>query len=185
VDRTQSTIIIVTVIVLAVALMAVGWARLRRRQRDIAAPRTVPSVRGESRVSVPVLYVATTRANAPLDRVAVHGLGFRAQGRIDVLADGVVITIAGREPWFVTRNDVRDSGRATWAIDRVVEAGGLVVLAWRLGDTDVDSYFRVTDARANEATAELLSALADLTPSIPTTTTETTSEKPDAERPTS
>jgi hypothetical protein len=196
VDRTQSTIIIVTVIVFALALMGLGWAGRRRRQRDIAAPLAVPTAVTEVVVSVPVLYVATTRADTPLDRVAVHGLGFRAPGRIDVHADGVVLTISGRHPWFVPRADVRASGRATWAIDRVVEEGGLVVLAWRLGEADVDSYFRVTDPRAIEATAELLDALATVGASIPTTADSGSSdrdtdhapdhspEQPSTERPT-
>jgi hypothetical protein len=196
VDRTQSTIIIVTVIVLALALMGLGWAGRRRRQRDIAAPLAVPTPVSEAHVSVPVLYVATTRADAPLDRVAVHGLGFRAQGRIDVHAEGVVLTISGRDPWFVPRADVRASGRATWAIDRVVEEGGLVVLAWSLGGADVDSYFRVTDPRAIEATAELLDALSTMGASIPATEasgsidrtpdtdTDHAPEQPSTERPT-
>ncbi len=116
---------------------------------------------------MPVLYVATTRAGAPLDRVAVHGLGVRARGEIAVHPEGAVIAIDGREPWFVERGDVRGAGRATWTIDRVVEEGGLVMLAWTLGGAEVDSYFRVTDASDVNATAELLAALATLAPSIP------------------
>jgi hypothetical protein len=36
----------------------------------------------------------------------------------------------------------REAKRATWTIDKAVEAGGLVVISWRLGDRDVDTYVR-------------------------------------------
>lgn len=166
-DRTVSTAIIVAVILLALSLMLVGWRRRAGRQADIGAPRPVPAAIGEASIRVPVLYVATTRAGAPLDRVAVHGLGFRARGEIAVHREGAVIAIDGREPWFVELGDVRGAGRATWTIDRVVEEGGLVMLAWTLGQAEVDSYFRVTDASDVDATDELLAALAALAPSIP------------------
>ncbi|MDO8337138.1 MAG: hypothetical protein Q7T15_02650 [Microcella sp.] len=166
-DRTVSTTIIVAVVLLALALMLIGWRRRAGRQADIGAPRPVPVAIGEASIRVPVLYVATTRAGAPLDRVAVHGLGFRARGEIAVHPEGAVIAIDGRAPWFVERGDARGVGRATWTIDRVVEEGGLVMLAWTLGEAPVDSYFRVTDASDVDATAELLAALATLAPSIP------------------
>lgn len=166
-DRSVSTAIIVAVVLLALALMLVGWRRRAGRQADIGAPRPVPAAIGEASIRVPVLYVATTRAGSPLDRVAVHGLGFRARGEIAVHAEGAVIAIDGREPWLVAREDARGSGRATWTIDRVVEEGGLVMLAWTLGQAEVDSYFRVTDASDVNATDELLAALAALAPSIP------------------
>ncbi|GAA1695167.1 transporter [Microcella alkalica] len=167
-DRTVSTTIIIAVILLSLSLMLVGWRRRVGRQSDIGAPQPVPVSMGEASIRVPVLYVATTRAGAPLDRVAVHGLGFRARGEIAVHPEGAVIAVDGREPWLVAREHVRGSGRATWTIDRVVEEGGLIMLAWTLDGAEVDSYFRVTDASAIDATAELLAALATLAPSIPT-----------------
>lgn len=157
-DRTTSTLVIVSVILVLLALMIVGWRRRARRQVDIGAPLPVPATIGEPIIRVPVLYVATTLADAPLERVAVHGLGFRARGEIGVHAEGVVLALAGREPVLIPLDELRGSGRATWTIDRVVETGGLVLLAWRLGATDVDSYLRVTDDR----TPDLLAALAAL-----------------------
>lgn len=157
-DRATSTLVIVSVILVLLALMIVGWRRRVRRQGDLGAPVPVPAGLGEPSILVPVLYVATTLADAPLERVAVHGLGFRARGAVGVHAEGVVLALAGRDPVFIPLDAVRGSGRATWTIDRVVEEGGLLLLAWRLGETDVDSYLRVTDDR----TPDLLAALAAL-----------------------
>lgn len=167
-DRTLSTAIIVAVIILALGLMVLGWRRRAARQRDIGAPRPVPDAIGEAGIRAPVLYVATTRADAPLDRVNVHGLGFRARGELAVRADGVVVALDGRAPWFVPVAELRGSGRATWTIDRVVEEGGLVLLAWTLDGTPVDTYLRVTDADPDETTIALLAALAQLVPTAPT-----------------
>lgn len=157
-DRATSTLVIVSVILVLLALMIVGWRRRARRQGGLGAPLPVSSGLGEPSILVPVLYVATTLAGAPLDRVAVHGLGFRARGEIGVHAEGIVLVLAGREPVFIPVDDVRGSGRATWTIDRVVEEGGLVLIAWRLDGADVDSYVRVTDDR----TPDLIAALAAL-----------------------
>lgn len=166
-DRTLSTTIVVAVILLLLGLMVLGWRRRAARQGDIGAPQAVPATIGEASIRVPVLYVATTRADAPLDRVNVHGLGYRARGELALHPEGVVIAVDGREPWLVPVADVRGSGRATWTIDRVVEEGGLVMLAWSLGETGVDTYLRVTDASPDEATGALLAALAGLVPATP------------------
>jgi hypothetical protein len=167
VDRTVSTAVIAVLVLLALGLMVLGWRRRAARQGDIGAPLPVPATVGEASIRVPVLYVATTRADAPLDRVNVHGLGYRARGELALHPEGVVLALDGRDPWLVPVDDVRGSGRATWTIDRVVEEGGLVLLAWKLGDTPVDTYLRVTDASPDEATSALLVALAGLAPGIP------------------
>jgi hypothetical protein len=179
-DRTLSTLIIATVILLLLALMVVGWRNRSRRQGDVAAPRAVPPELGDALLTVTVLYVATTRDGAPLDRITVHGLGFRARGELALHSDGIAVAIDGRRPWFIPRAEVRGAGRATWTIDRVVEEGGLLMVAWTSGEAQVDSYFRVTDADVDGATTALLTSLQSLVsapvtsaaPDAPTTTTE-------------
>lgn len=182
-DRTLSTTIVIAVILLLIALMAVGWRRRAARQGDVGAPQAVPATIGEASIRVPVLYVATTRADAPLDRVNVHGLGFRARGELAVHADGVIIALDGRAPFLVPADTVRGAGRATWTIDRVVEEGGLVLLAWRLGAAEVDTYLRVTDADVDRATSELVAALVALAPAAPASgTPDASPETPSTER---
>ncbi|MFW8746211.1 hypothetical protein, partial [Mesorhizobium japonicum] len=67
-----------------------------------------------------LFYVATTRADAPLDRIAVHGLGFRARAELTVADTGIRLDIAGEEPAFIPAADLVGVGRATWPIDRAV-----------------------------------------------------------------
>ena len=144
-DRTLSTTIVIAVILLALAGMIIGWCGRRARQSGIATPSGVPESIGAIVLAADVFYVSTTIAGDPLDRVAVGGLGFRARATVTVATGGIRLELAGGTDIFIPVDAIRDVGRATWTIDRVVETGGLVVLAWTLGDVDVESNFRVAE----------------------------------------
>lgn len=153
------------VFVALLALLAVlGLRARRRRQRDIREPRgwvdAVPSL------VVEALYVATTRAGDPYDRIFAHGLGFRGRTKLMIDAEGVQL-LADRRELRITASSIREVARATWTIDRAVEPGGIIVIAHELG-ADVDTYLRVIgdDAAAFAA----LSALAGTSTTTATTT---------------
>ena len=156
-------------IAVAVVLLALGvWAWLRRTRRDrgYAAPvgEAPAGARELSRTSG--LYVATTRHEQPLERLAIRGLGFRS--RIDVVTTdaGVALDLTGQPRLFIDADRIVSVGQATVAIDRVVEKEGLTRLSWRIDDeTVVDSYFRPQTASAR-AFADTLRAA-----STPTQTT--------------
>jgi hypothetical protein len=157
-DRTTSTTIVIALILLAFLGMLLGWRARKRRQSALQRPQPVPAV-GAAVFSAEVFYVATTLAGDPLNRVAVGGLGFRARATVEVVPEGVVLAIAGEPDAFLPKADLRGVQRATWTIDRVVEKGGLVLLAWTLGETDVDSYLRVVEP---DDPAALITSISDL-----------------------
>jgi hypothetical protein len=136
-----------------VALLAVlavlGVLAHRRRQRDIEPPSpwtdTVPAL------VVEALYVATTRAGEPYQRIFAHGLGFRGRTQLAIDASGVQL-VADRREVRIPASRIRSVERATWTIDRVVEPGGIIVIAHSLG-ADVDTYLRIIgdDTAAFEA----------------------------------
>lgn len=163
-DRLLPTLIIGAVILGVFGLMLLGWRNRRRRQGAVARPLVAPAALGAASVAVEGWYVATTLADQPLERVAVHGLGFRAQASAGVHPEGLVLAVRGQDPILIAPDALRGAGRATWAIDRVVEKDGLILIGWLLGDTPVDSYLRVPDTTA--ATA-LVTALQSLVPTIP------------------
>lgn len=170
-DRNLSTTIVVALIVLALIGMILGWRARKKRQSFLPRPLAVPDDVGAEVFSQKALYVATTIARDPLNRVAVRGLGFRAKATVVVTEGGIILSLAGSDDVFIPKRDLRDVERATWTIDRVVESGGLVLLAWNLGDTAVDSYLRVSEPADPGALIEALSTLI-VVPTAPTTDPE-------------
>jgi hypothetical protein len=151
-------VIVGAFIVAVVVLMAVGWRNRRRRQAGLGPLPTPPAELGEIFHSEDALYLATTRADAPLDRIAIRGLGFRAEARVTITASGVLLELVGEPQLFIAADRLRGVGVATWTVDRGVERDGLVFVRWELGDEPVDSYLRSADSSV------LLAALNRLVP---------------------
>jgi hypothetical protein len=168
VDKLLDALVVVVILALAFTGMVLGWRARRRRQADVARLASPPADPGEVVHGDELLYVATTRAGAPLERIAVHGLGFRGRARLTLSSLGIRLDIAGEQPMFVPATDLRGVGRATWTIDRAVGRDGLVFVRFRLGDQDVDCYLRPEDPAA------LVAAIEGLLPesSLPTPDTE-------------
>ncbi|MBC7723295.1 MAG: hypothetical protein H7146_00890 [Burkholderiaceae bacterium] len=149
-DLTQTTrlisgAVVISVLLIVLGLMYLGWRRRQRRQSAIARPLPVPQAPGEELFAVDSFYVASTIADEPLNRIAVAGLGYRARAFVTVFETGVVLGIAGEADVFIPSPDLVEVTRATWTIDRVVEREGLVKITWHLGSTIVDSYLRVPE----------------------------------------
>ncbi|GAA4764656.1 MULTISPECIES: PH-like domain-containing protein [Microbacterium] len=150
--------------VLALGGMAWGWRRRTRRDAALTAPMR-PSEGRETAV-FDVLYVATTRHDHPLERLALRPLAFRARASVTVTDAGVALALAGEPAVFLRAAELAGAGRATWTIDRAVEKDGLVVIAWHASDgTICDSYVRLQGGDPDA----LVAAIEDLrAPSTPT-----------------
>jgi hypothetical protein len=155
VSRDQWLILLsVAIPIVLIALgMIFGWRARRRRQADVRRPASPPAELGVVLLSEDMLYVATTRADAPLDRIAVAGLGFRARAVVTVAEAGIQLELAGQDAVFLPTGSLASVGRATWTIDRAVSNDGLVFVRWsQSGDEDhvssFDSYFRSHDPAA-------------------------------------
>ncbi len=120
-DKLLPTIGILLVVIVVLALAIVGWRRRVRRDAPAGggypAPEAVPAVTA----SAEVLYVATTAAGEPLERLALPGLSYRGRGTVEVSADGVQLRVTGEQPVFIPAGALTGIGASTVAIDRVVE----------------------------------------------------------------
>lgn len=135
-------------IALAIVLLGLAWwgwrnRRVRFRHLEGSLIRTLPS--SPPLLSFEGLYVATTIAGHPMDRVPVGPLSFRAKAQFSLHPEGLVVGAQGEAPVVLGSQDGIEAGLATWTIDRVVEPEGLVMIRWTLGDTALDSYLRIVN----------------------------------------
>ena len=145
-NNTISAILVIVLIAVALGLMVLGW---RRGKRSVSlpplpdAPADLGAIAGEFRG----LYLSTTPVDEPLRRVTSRGLGFRERGVLTVAATGFLLP--GER--FLPADSVIDVSRASWTIDRGVEANGLNVITWTLGESTLNSYFRLDDPEGFDA----------------------------------
>lgn len=149
-------------ILVAAALIALGvwgWRRRVVRDRAIGAPFGDAPAGASVLAHFSGLYVATTRHDEPLERLAIRGLGFRSRVDVSVSDAGVALDLTGQPRVFLAHDRIARVDQATVAIDRVVEKDGLVRIAWRTdaGDT-VDTYLRGQDASAHAIAAAIAAA---------------------------
>ncbi|WP_110588918.1 hypothetical protein [Microbacterium suaedae] len=141
--REAASLVMVALALIALALMAWGWRRRTRRDAGVRVP--FGELSGEILASFSGLLVATTRHDAPLDRVAARPLAFRSRADITVTSAGLGLAMPGESPIFIPAARLLGAGRATWTIDRVVERDGLVLVAWSDGSQTFDTYLRLPD----------------------------------------
>lgn len=157
--------ITIGVALLVLASMALAWRRRLRRDAGLAAPLGVPE-HAEVVERHEVLYVSTTKHDQPLERLTMAPLAYRARGEVAVTDRGIALCLDGAPTVFLASSRLVGVDSATVTIDRVVEPGGLVRVAWNANDdTIVDSYLRLTDGD----TKNFISELRRLVPAAPDT----------------
>ncbi|GAB3178076.1 hypothetical protein GCM10027060_03580 [Nesterenkonia halophila] len=166
------------VVALLVLLLGLGWRARRRRQRHLPAPAALPEelVRAEPLAAGEGMVIGTVDAADPLDRVAVHGLGIRTDGRLEVHESGVAVFRAGAPNHLIPREDLTHARTDRGVVGRFVERDGALIVGWRLGDQRVETAFR---ARHADAHRTLLEALHRLTPTTDATLEEPASTDPE------
>lgn len=157
-ERLVPALVVLALLIVALVLMALGWRNRRRRQASLDVVPVPPTEIGDELARVDVLYVATTLAEQPLERVVIGGLGFRAKAQVRIARGGIVLDLSGSAPAFIPLEEIRGVGLATWTIDKGVDQDGLVFVRWELGGTAVDSYLRADDPD------HLLALLTELSP---------------------
>ena len=147
---------------IVLGLIGLGWRHRRDRQSGIVRPAPVPERLDGAQASFacPAQYVSTTRAGDWLDRIAVHGLGARADGQALVLTEGLIIVRDGAEDLWVPAEAIRVLRRESGMAGKFVEKDGLAVITWDLGGLLVDTGLRTRRAADTPALLQALRAIA-------------------------
>lgn len=136
--------IVLGVAVLLILAGVLAWRARLRRDAGLTAPIGVPE-HAEVLTRYETLYVATTKHDHSLERLAVRPLVYRARGELAITDRGAALSLDGSPTVFLATARLVTADRATVTIDRAVEPDGLIRLVWHTDDgTLVDSYLRIT-----------------------------------------
>lgn len=164
---------LVVVLALCVLLAWWGWRRRAARQGDLPElPQPVAGGRALSWGSEPEaatgVYVATTLAGRPLERVTARGLGSRSRASVSDADDGgrpvLHVERQGAPSFLIPWADARSVHAAPGMVGKWVGGDGLLVVRWQLGPTELDTGFRL-DERADQD--RFLALAAQRLPSAP------------------
>ena len=154
-DRLVPDLLLVLLFLLALGAMAWGGRRRGRRQQDL--PELPQPIAGGKALEISAdplrargVYVSTTLAEQPLERVVARGLGARSRARITEAADAgrpvLLVDREGAPSFLIPLADVRSLHTAPGMAGKWVGGDGLLVVRWRLGETLLDSGFRLDRA---------------------------------------
>lgn len=144
--RTLLALAAVIVFVLVIVGMRAGWQHRGQRQAGLPALAPMPAAVGPALApELRGLYVGTTVAELWQDRVVAHGLGRRAGATAWLTADGVGIDRDGTDPIFIPSSSIDAAGLASGLAGKVLGAGGLLLIRWRLGESLLDTGLRADD----------------------------------------
>jgi hypothetical protein len=160
-ERTLWVVGLALICVLAAWGLWAGWKHRGGRQSGLAALPAVPNAPGD--VLTPALtglYVSSTSAGNWQDRIVAQGLGVRATAIVRLTEDGVLIDREGADPIFVPVGDLIEVTTAPGIAGKVMgQADGILIIRWRLGETELDSGIRADD---RDEQAEFIAAAAGL-----------------------
>jgi hypothetical protein len=154
-------LLVVLVLVVWLAMLA-GWRRRGARQAlDLPPPPSAPPEPGAPLTpDADGVYVSTTTAGNWLDRVTAHGLGTRSAATMAVTGAGVSWLREGAPDVFAAADALVGARRADGIAGKVMPPGGIVVVTWRLGGTELDTGFRPGSAADADRLAAAVERLA-------------------------
>ena len=159
-DKLVPTLLTVLIVAVLFALLWWGWRGRVRRQAGLAELTAPPQdILQRATARVDGMYVVTTYADQPLERIARHGLGVRTNAEAVVAPDGIFLNRQGAPDLFIPRHDLRAVSTTSGMVGKFVERDGLVVFTWDLGDTRVDTGFRARSGEDSRALEDAASAL--------------------------
>jgi cellobiose-specific phosphotransferase system component IIC len=127
-------------------LAARAWQKRKQDQTaKFAAPLEALEYFGELIAQSSGLYVATTYAENHLERISAYGLGARGVCQVLVFGEGVLIVRNGERPLAIAKNALDHISANQVAIDKAVEANGLISITWNQNSSSLATHLRIVD----------------------------------------
>ena len=134
------TIFSALVLVLGIVLVLGGWRNMKRRHSDV--PEPFEAFEDTITHRFEGMYVATTRFEDWLQRIAAHDLGVRTKASLELGERGLHFMRHGAAdvhiPWQAFDRATRTNGM----IGKFVEKNGLIVASWDKDGFSFDTGFR-------------------------------------------
>lgn len=154
-------LILAAVTVLIFVGMRRGW---RTRERSVLIqdlPALPPGTTLEQTPGTSGIYVSTTLAGKPLERVVTLGLGTRSAVQVHVDPAGVLLARTGAQDLFIPAPALTGIRTTGGMIGKVAAADSIIVLTWSSDAIALDTGVHI---RSDADRAHLLGALAALVP---------------------
>ncbi|MFI7101676.1 hypothetical protein ACIBK8_20180 [Streptomyces sp. NPDC050161] len=158
-------------VVLVYWLMRQGWKWRRTLQGGLPELPAAPATTAEPTLTMSGRYHASTTAGQWLDRIVAQGLGTRSRAELTLTDQGVSVVRPGAQDFFVPAAALRGARLDKGIAGKVLPEGGLLIITWEHGGTEIDSGFRSDRAADHPAWVEAVNALS---PRHTTSTTEHT-----------
>ena len=127
-------------------LAARAWQkRTQEQSAKLEAPFEALDYFGELIAKSSGFYVATTYAENHLERISAYGLGARGVCQILVFSEGVLIVRNGERPLAIAKSALDDISANQVAIDKAVEAKGLISITWNQDSILLATHLRIID----------------------------------------
>jgi len=172
---------LVVVVLLAVGGMWWGWRNRGRRQSGFPAPPAPPALAEPIGEPLTGLYVSTTTSGHWQDRIVAYQMGRRAQGSVELHAQGIQIERGVEDPVWIPREALVAVGTSPGTAGKVMGVpDGILLITWKWGDTAVDTGFRVDERDGQQDWIEAAQALLE---GREVDVEEPEAEEPEAEQP--
>ena len=145
-DKALVSLFVLLLIALAITGMILSWRKrvAADRRYSVIVPGSPVVAHSTNPVEFSGLYVSTTFATDPLQRIALPGLGFRADAQLLVSTDGVTIAPRGEKSTFIPAQQILQIHRTQVTIDKAVEKDGLTAISWCAYDNTSQSEVEFT-----------------------------------------
>ncbi|TAP28863.1 hypothetical protein EYR88_03035 [Arthrobacter sp. S41] len=141
-------------------MILLGWRNLKARQSDIPEPYAEFADTLEH--SFTGMYVATTKFDDWLDRIAVHDLGVRTNATLELGSHGIHLIRSGSRDLHIGWEHFENVKRSSGMIGKFVEKNGLIVITWNREGFTFDTGFRPRYAEDTPKIYQLLASHTDV-----------------------